>query len=406
MKTIDFAPTAVTAFGRLKVSNAVDLFDAQQQYGDNTLVWETSTAGGGTVEHLPNESTVAMKTNSVVSGARVIRQSKQRFRYQPGKAQHVVVTFTAPVATTNVRWRAGYFDDRNGIFLQRSSSTVSLVLRSYVTGSAVDTVVNQASWSEDVMDGTGPSLITLDLSKIHINDIDLQWLGAGRVRVMFNIGGVAIPVHEFNAANSATSVYMTTANLPVRFELENVGTAGSVATFKQVCASVESDGGQDLSRAQSFGYSNGITSVACNSTGRPVLSIRAKTTMGTSSIRNDGMILPDSFDLLVGGQNVQYAIILNGTLTGASWVGVDSARSIAEADVSATSISGGTTVAVGYCASGAGATRSAARSDLLQNMSLVYASLLGTQDTLTLWARSTAGTADVLACCNWREVAW
>lgn len=406
VRTIGFEDGALTAFGRLRVAQSANIFDSQQFYGDNTLAWDTQLSGGAAIAHVPNESSINMQTASVVSGAKAVRQTRQKFRYQPGRGQHVVCTFVFPTPTTNVRCRVGYFDSNNGVYLQQSGSTVSIVLRTYTSGSVVETVVNQANWSEDVLDGTGQSNLTLDLTKIQILDIDMQWLGAGRLRIDFNINGRSVPVHEFVAANVKSLVYMTTANLPIRYEIENIGTAGAIATLKHVCAMVDSDGGQDLSRSQSNGFSNGITGRSVGTGGLPVLSIRARTVMGSGSIRNDGLILPVDYAWMVASQPVQYALILNGTLTGASWSAVDGSYSIADGDASATSITGGRVVAVGYAQDGGGTARYITRADMLQNMVLVYGSLLNGQDTLTMWARSTTGTATVYACMNWQEVAW
>ena len=68
----------------------------------------------------------------------------------------------------------------------------------------------------------------------------MQWLGVGRVRVGFNINGVIYYAHYFNNANNLGSVYMSTPNLPVRYEVSSTG--GSV-TLDQICCTVQSEGG-------------------------------------------------------------------------------------------------------------------------------------------------------------------
>ncbi len=72
------------AFHRLRVSNPVTLFDTQQQYNLQPLLWETSASSTtAKATHLPDESSAKL---SVATGTNVTRQTFQYFRYQPGKA--------------------------------------------------------------------------------------------------------------------------------------------------------------------------------------------------------------------------------------------------------------------------------------------------------------------------------
>ena len=155
----------------------------------------------------------------------------------------------------NLRVRHGYFDDGNGFYIQRLGSQVSLVKRSSSSGSTVNTVVDQANWNVDPMDGTGPSGLTLDFSKAQILWHDLEWLGVGTVRVGFVVNGQFYPVHYWNHANIVTTTYMTTACLPVRAEITATDTLGSAATHTVICTSVISEGGYQLTgRTLSVGH--------------------------------------------------------------------------------------------------------------------------------------------------------
>jgi hypothetical protein len=58
----------------------------------------------------------------------------------------------------------------------------------------------------------------------------------------FVIDGKVYYCHEFNHANSVTNVYMSTPNLPVRYEIENDGNGGA-AVLSHICSSVMSEGG-------------------------------------------------------------------------------------------------------------------------------------------------------------------
>jgi hypothetical protein len=177
------------AFGRLRTADPVSLFTSQFQYDLQPLLWESALSGSGTTTHLPNEAACRMRV--AVAADEVIRQSRQYSRYKPGKSLLIAETFVMGAGTENVRKRVGYFDAQNGIFLEQNGIVdVALVRRTYTSGAAVDNRVVQASWNVDKFDGTGPSGLTLDLTKAQILLMDLQWLGVGRVRIGFDIDGL------------------------------------------------------------------------------------------------------------------------------------------------------------------------------------------------------------------------
>lgn len=389
------------AFARLRISSPLTLFDSLQQYGDNAAVWENATTGTGSVSYLPNESTIQLSTGGTASGAKVIRQTRESFRYQPGKSQLIVITFVFDGgAKANVRWRAGYFDTGDGFFFELDSSTVNIVKRSSTSGSTVDTAITQASWNLDKLDGTGPSGITLDVSKIQILAIDLQWLSAGRVRVGFDIGGIIVYVHEFKHANQITKAYMKTPCLPLRYEIENTGVAASASTMRQICGAVISEGGFEDVRGLQFSAGRG-TSGAAVTTRRPIFSIRAATN-GPNSIRNIGRIVPRDVQVACQTNDILYEVVLNGTLTGASFSSVAS-TSIADKDTSASAISGGTTVMSGLVVSGAGAVKGIVDDVFFRDFPLVYSGLGNQQDILSVVATSLTGSSTVFSQVTWQE---
>jgi len=225
------------------VSEPVTLFDSKQLYDNQPLFWddqETSGTGTGST-HSVNEAATTMSVGDSTAGTRV-RQTFMRFNYQPGKSQLILCTFGEIDTDTGITKRVGYFDQNNGLFLQSAEGVYSMVRRSYVTGSAVDTAVAQANWNLDTLDGNGRSGITIDWSKTQILFIDFEWLGVGRVRMGFVIDGKVYYCHEFNNANNLATVYMSTPNLPLRYEISNDGN-GAADDFVHICGSVMSEGG-------------------------------------------------------------------------------------------------------------------------------------------------------------------
>jgi hypothetical protein len=215
---VAFPSVAVDAFGRLRVSNPYTLFDSQNRYQKDPQFNETLTTGG-TSTYVANESTVDLAVTTS-SGSKVVRQTNRVFPYQPGKGLLVLATFVMNAGKTNLRQRVGYFNTDNGVFFQANGTTKSFVLRTNTSGTPSDArTADQSTWNGDKLDGSGPSGITLDITKSQILWMDFEWLGVGSVRCGFVINGQFIVCHTFNNANEQTKVYMTTAILPIRYEI-------------------------------------------------------------------------------------------------------------------------------------------------------------------------------------------
>ena len=335
-------PMLTDAFGRVRTAQPLTLFDSSHRYRDNGL-WNTSTTSGGTAVFSPNEGLVNLNVTGT-AGSEVIRETAKVFSYQPGKSLLVMNTFVMAPAQNNLRQRVGYFGTENGIYIQLRDNTLSFVERSLVTGVVTETVVPQASWNADTMDGNGPSGITLDISKAQILFMDIEWLGEGTVRIGFIIDGNFIVCHRFNHANLITSTYITTASLPLRYEILNASTA-TATTLKQVCSSVISEGGYELRGAQ-------------QAVGTPILTPRTFPVAGTFypivglrliPTKLDGIVILTAASILGlgNGKNYAWRVVQSATITGGLWtaVGVDSAVAY---NLTGTSTAGGRVLAQGY----------------------------------------------------------
>ena len=328
------------AFGRLRVANPLTLFDSSHRFQDNNL-WATSTATGGAVSFNTNQGLVDL-TVTAASGSKVLRETTKVFAYQPGKSLLSMSTFVFAGAKTNLRQRAGYFGTDNGIFLQLDGTTLSFVERSLSTGTT--TVVPQANWNGDKLDGSGASGLTLDISKAQILWMDIEWLGLGTVRIGFVINGQFITCHSFHHANLITTTYITTASLPLRMEIENTGATSGSSTLKQVCSTVISEGGYQLYGVQKAAGTV-ITSpynMATQGTYYPIVSIRLKST------RLDAIAILTALSVLPATSgNYNWRVLAGTTTAGGSWTDPGSDSSV-EYKINGTDVSGGRILASGF----------------------------------------------------------
>ncbi len=314
--TVTIGGTSVDAFGRMRVSNPLTLFDSSHRYADNNL-WVNSITGTAAATFSADEGLVNLTVGSA-NNDQIIRETTKVFAYQPGKSLLVMNTFVFGTAKTNLRQRCGYFGAANGMYFERDGLNIYLVERSSVSGSPVNTRVAQADWNQDKLDGTGPSGITLDASKAQILYMDVEWLGLGTVRMGFVIDGVFVPAHNFHHANLITTTYITTASLPLRYEMTNTGATASASTLKQVCSTVISEGGYELRGAQLSAGTTITTPKTLTTAGTfyPVVSIRLKTT------RLDAIVILTAISILgiTNNANYKWEVVASGTTTGGTWV--------------------------------------------------------------------------------------
>lgn len=396
---VTFPAPVNDAFGRVRVSDPVSIWDGQLEYNLNPLLFETSTTASATIAHSTASST-ALLSVTTASGSLAILQTRQYHRYQPGKSQFIAITFTFGTAVADISQKVGYFDAGNGIYLDYDGSTLYACLRNQ----GVDTRVAQTAWNVDVMDGNGFSGILLDKTKAQILIVDLQWLGVGRVRVGFDIDGEFFPVHEFYHANDNTGTYMRTANLPIRYELKQNGTTGA-GTMQAICNVVLSEGGFELERGLPF--STAATTGRTVGTRRALLSIRPKATFNGLTPR--ALFLPEAVAVMATGNNLVtlVEIVYNPTFTGTpTWASSD-AESLLEfsvhGDAAAGAFTGGTVVQ-SFFVTATNQTRATFNEQLFARLPLSLDIAGLNPRALSIVGTDVSGTATLWATLDWREV--
>jgi hypothetical protein len=271
-----------------------------------------------------------------------------------------------------------------------------MVQRSDVSGAPVDTSVAQADWNLDPLDGTGPSGITLDLTKGQILVVDFQWLGTGRVRMGFDLDGQIVYAHEFRNANLITSVWMRSPNLPVRWQIETVGAATGSAELEAICCMVASEGGQSADGAHRAA-DMGAALCTIGTTLTPLISIRLKAS------HNRASVFPRLAQIIeTGNANSRWVIQINPTITGgaaASWVSVP--NSAVEYDVTrdGTLNEDGVLVASGYLSKDV----AAALAETIASQLVLASDFAGVPDELVVGVQTLAASDSFAASLQWIE---
>ena len=400
--------TLTDAFGRMRVAQPFTLFDSSHRFTDNGL-WSTSNTATATYGFVTNQSTVDMNVDTTAN-AEVIRETIKVFSYQPGKSLMIMNTFAMSAPKTNLRQRVGYFGAQNGIYLENDGTTNYFVLRSYTSGALVETRVAQSDWNIDKFNGTGYSTQGtqpehangLDVSKTNILWFDIEWLGVGDVRCGFVVDGRFVIAHIFHNDNRNTIPYMTTASLPLRYEIKNTAATSGPSTLSQICSTVISEGGYEL-RGQQQGVASPVsTPITLTTAGTyyTLISLKLK------SARIDAIAVMTAISLLATTNNsvVNWQVRASATTSGGTWVSSGTDNSV-EYKLGGGTVSGGRILAQGFTTA---TTQSATPIDILREalfkFQLERNGLTGAAFELTLCAAADTNGTIIHSSVDWEEI--
>ena len=371
------------AFGRLRVSTPQTVFNSKFVYDAQPLYWSEAQTGGAAAGVWSSAN--ARIRLSATTGQTSLRQTRRYFSYQPGKSQLVFQTFCMGPAVAGAITRIGYFDSGNGVFFERDGSALSFVRRS--SSATATTTAPQASWNLDTLDGNGPSGVTLDPTKTQIFIMDLEWLGVGSVRCGFVIDGQIIYAHRFDCANIEIAVYMSTPNLPLRYELDATA-AVDPAYLDCICGTVMSEGGES-SIGEPFGFDSSPSGNVGNNASKTLFSIRHN-----ASYERVTVIPTQVVPLAIGNGVTQWRLVYNAAIAGGTWT---TTQGFCDIDTAGTA-TGGTVIASGVISQAAPAVAL----NLEKSTLTLGATVAGVSDTMSLVVTNVSGGNErYIGAINW-----
>ncbi len=388
----------VDAFGRQRTSEPLTLFDSKQVFDNQPLFWdETTGLADISSAHSVSTASTVISYNGGETGGTFIRQTFMRFNYQPGKSQLVMMTGILR-KTGAANTRIGYFDADNGMFFESLAGDTAVVLRSGASGFTEDTRFEQTDWNVDKMNGSGESGINLDWTKTQIFVFDFEWLGVGTARMGVFAHGEIHYVHEFDNANVLTGVYMSTPNLPCRFEL-TADPESVAASMECICGTVVSEGGaSELGVNRYKGTGGAHVDTSAIDTVYAIVGIRLKSTHLGAEVR----LLSAHLAELAGGKVIEWQLRLNPTVAGTFTFSGETNSSVETALGAITNtVTGGLSIAGGFFAS---ANRGGSEFREMDSELRLGSAIDGTRDILVLTARPVLGTnSDVEGSLSWKE---
>ena len=377
----------LTAFNDLRSTNLTPMAGWTFNYNINADYIITTIASGGSVTQANSMAVLSTSTNTLGS-ARV--STRNVLRYSPGLG--ALVRFTA-IFTTGVALSQqiiGIGDDIDGFFFGYNGTDFSILRVS----NGVFNWIPQASWNDDIMNGTGPSGMTLNQTLGNVYTIQYQWLGFGVINFFIEetTTGQPILVHRIQYPNTAIvpTVYNPTFPLTARV-LNNGNNTNVVLQSPSAMAFVEGDGFNEAIVTRNAASASVSLSTPTN---QNVLTLRNNALFATKTnrtrIRVDFISASSE-----ANRTVRFRVIRNATFgTALTYTAVNSSTSVVDFSSTLSTISGGVLVMAFEIAIGAS-------NQLLIDSLDIY---VNPGETLTLQATSTAATTQLDCSFSWEEL--
>jgi len=323
---------------RLRISNRVTLAEHAHTLGKGGRYWDEKITGDASASWDADKWAV-ISSSGLQDGAKIERQTFRVMQYFKGASAlaHWSINFVEARAGCTKCFMVG--DQFNGVGLQLNGSTLQMLIRSDVSGSVVDITVDQSAWTKDKLDGTGPSGLTLDVTKEILFEISYAHLGSGPITLVIHIGGKSVVVHEFITSNSTAMPWAKTGSLPMRTEMTNTSVQGTETTMRLNCASFASESG-DVTQGLVLTHSSGTSAISVSGTDQIISGIRLDPNTRYLSL------LPLGYNMKTesGNKFVYWKIVYRPTIVGGVWSDINS---VVEKLDSYTSFSGGFIIAEG-----------------------------------------------------------
>lgn len=326
-------------FGEFLSVTRTPIIELNSAHGTSLLRDAVTLTGSASKDDINGSLTsgeISISTGATASSKATLA-SAETARYIPGYSAQIGVGCripTAPVGNQTLRFGGRGASGQNGFYFIYDVNGLGVARLK----EGVETVVYQSSWNVDKGDGTGRSGVNIDFSLGHIFQIDYTWYGYGNVEfsIVETVGILqrVVVLHVIDK-DSFTGTSIADPSLQIFAEVENGATASNLTTY--VGGRQFSILGDYVPKYRFTGDNRAAVTVTTALT--PLVSFRIKTAFQNRSIQLE------NFSAINTGANTGIlAVVLDGTLTGASWVtpsGYTALETAVEADRSATAITGG-----------------------------------------------------------------
>lgn len=330
----------LSAFGDLRVVELTPIFQGSFEYTvDNTELLTKDSTGSATITQGDGKALLATGTTA---GSYAYLKTKTHAKYRAGFGGLYRFTMrdTGGIAYAGIADSLGGDGFNNGYVIGRDGDGVYGFHR-FQNGTKVTTPI--ADW-DDPLDGTGPSGITLDNTKLNVFFIQYQYLGVGAQFVWYEDSdtGKMILVHTAPYSNLFTVPSIYNPNFHGVFYVGNGAEAVNYQVESASYGYFLEGKSEDINLHQPD-QSSGTVEKTGITTEVPIFTIRNKAIYAGKANFIDCALqrLAASIEASSPNNLAELRVIKNATLTGASWSDINASDSVIEIDTSATAATGG-----------------------------------------------------------------
>lgn len=334
-----------SAFGEMVVTQPFPIFQGSFEYTvDNTTLTTNTTTNGGTV--IQADAMCEVGTSTTTNSTAELRTLHHaRYRAGQGGQMRFTTIFTSPVAGTEQY--AGVMDEAGSAEAYCNGYGVGydgLSLGAHRWQNDVKISVTGAEL-DDPLDGTGPSGMKFNPTKINVFQIKFQYLGGGPIQYFIEDDktGLFILFHTVEYANENTTPSVHNPNFHFTLWVDNKDTTsdmvvkcGSYAYFTEGVTSLI-----EIHRPQ---FGSGTKTKAAVTTEVAIFTIRNKAIYASKTNFIDILIehITASIEASSNNNLGSVRLVKNATLGGTpDWNDIDTTDSVVEIDVAGTTVTGG-----------------------------------------------------------------
>lgn len=344
-----------TAFGELLVGQLHPQIQQSFEYTvDNTDLIEQTVTNGGTITQADG---MAVLGTSTTTNSTALTESTHHVRYRSGLGGlgRVTALFTATNNTVGVVGTEQYI----GLMDEEGSSAAfkngygigfdGVNFGAHRWRNDEKFTVNLAD-ADDPLDGTGPSGMIIDLTKLNVFEIRYQYLGSGAIRysVENDATGEFIVFHTVYYTN--TDVEPSIHNPNFHFVMfTNNGATSSDIVLKSGSYGYFNEGKTSFIEIHQPQNSSDLKSKAGVTTEVAIFTIRVRSTYASKDNYIDILLESVTAQIEASAANNlgSVRLIKNATLGGTpSWANINTNNSVVEIDTAGTTVTGGKTLAI------------------------------------------------------------
>lgn len=340
----------LSAFGDLRTVELTPLFQGSFEYTvDNTDLLEKFVSGSGAITQATGKAVLSTGTTA---GSYAYLQTKTHARYRAGLGGLYRFTVQIDSDGTGTKHLAGLADKlgstaafNNGYCVGRDNDQYGF--HRYQNDVRFTTPIS--SW-DDPLDGTGPSGLTIDWTKLNVFFINYQYIGAGAQFIYYEDQdtGKVVLVHTAPYSNQNTVPSVYNPNFHGVLYVSN----GATTTDYQISSASYAyfvEGRVKEFQIHQPQNTSDVVEVTGITAEVPLFSIRVKAQYASKDNYIDILLerIVASVEASAANNLAQIRVIKDpATLTGASWVDINTNNSVVELDTSATAFTGGNPIIV------------------------------------------------------------